>query len=128
MALYVFSISSEIEKLLRVTNHPVHIVDQDQKLSPTALIPFCEFSGDMSVMGVKIDQFDVPVCNSFRPKIVKNQLCYEVDPNKYQKYLNEDSKLTLKLFIDQKEDREIDIDGETEKGRHQKEIFCIFMT
>ena len=128
MALYVFSISSEIEKLLRVTNHPVHIVDQDQKLSPTALIPFCEFSGDMSVMGVKIDQFDVPVCNSFRPKIVKNQLCYEVDPNKYQKYLNEDSKLTLKLFIDQNEDREIDIDGETEKGRHQKEIFCIFMT
>ena len=128
MALYVFSISSEIEKLLRVTNHPVHIVDQDQKLSPTALIPFCEFSGDMSIMGVKIDQFDVPVCNSFRPKIVKNQLCYEVDPNKYQKYLNEDSKLTLKLFIDQNEDREIDIDGETEKGRHQKEIFCIFMT
>ena len=116
------------KKIQKQTNNPVHIIDEDKELYETALIPFCQFSENMSVMGVKIDQFDVPVCNSFRPKIVKNQLCYEVDPNKYQKYLNEDSKLTLKLFIDQKEDREIDIDGETEKGRHQKEIFCIFMT
>ena len=64
------------------TNHPVHIQDQDGKLSPTALVPFCEFGGNMSVMGVKIDQIDVPVCNSFRPKIKGNQLCYTVDPNK----------------------------------------------
>ena len=66
----------------RLTNHPVHIQDKDGNLSPTALIPFCDFGGNMSVMGVKIDQFDVPVCNSFRPKIVQDQLCYTVDPNK----------------------------------------------
>ena len=48
------------------TNHPVHIQEEDGQLSPTALLPFCEFGGNMSVMGVKIDQFDVPVCNSFR--------------------------------------------------------------
>ena len=29
----------------------------------------------MSAMGVMIDQFDVPVCNSFQAKILNDQLC-----------------------------------------------------
>ena len=37
----------------------------------------------MSALGVKIDEFSVPVCNCFKPKIIKDQLCYEMDPNKY---------------------------------------------
>ena len=32
-------------------------------------------------MGVKIDQFAVPVCNSFQAKVLNDQLCYEVDLN-----------------------------------------------
>ena len=67
------------KQLRKVTNHPVHIIDKDKKLSPTALIPFCEFGGNMSVMGVKIDDFKFPVCNSFRPKIIRDQLCYQVE-------------------------------------------------
>ena len=67
-----------------MTNHPVHIQDERGNRSKTALIPFCEFGGNMSVMGVKIDEFDVPVCNSFRPKVLMDQLCYEVDPNEYR--------------------------------------------
>ena len=65
-----------------MTNHPVHIQDEDGTLLPTALIPFCEFGGNLSAMGVKIDQMDVPICNSFRPIIMKDQLCYTVDLNK----------------------------------------------
>ena len=81
--LNVKSVSKATSKPLfrTITNHPVHIEDKDGNLSPTALIPFCEFGGNMSVMGVKIDLFDVPVCNSFRPKIVQDQLCYTVDPD-----------------------------------------------
>ena len=63
----------ESEKLEEITNHPVHIINNELKLMNTALIPFCEFGGNMSVMGVNIDQFDVPVCNSFWPKIVRDQ-------------------------------------------------------
>ena len=37
----------------------------------------------MSAMGVKIDQFHFPVCNSFVSKVVNDQLCYELDPHKY---------------------------------------------
>ena len=60
----------------------MHIQNEDGSTSPTALIPFCQFGGDMSIMGVKMEEVDVPVCNSFRPKIVLDQLCYTVDPNK----------------------------------------------
>ena len=53
----------------------------------------------MSVMGVKIDQFDVPVCNSFRPKIIRDQLCYTVDPSKYKDKITLKQELSLALFI-----------------------------
>ena len=94
-----------MKKLDKVTNHPVHIVQDDGELSPTALIPFCEFGGQLSVMGVKIDQFDVPVCNSFRPKVYKDQLCYTVDPNRFKDKIDLGGQLSLTLAIDYNEDR-----------------------
>ena len=69
-----------------MTNHPVHLTD-GESLFPTALIPFCEFGGSMSTMGKEIERLDVPVCNSFKPKIVEGQLCYSVDPNPYKTFL-----------------------------------------
>ena len=91
----------------KVTNHPIHIIDQDGVLNPTALIPFCDFGGNMSVMGVKIDMFDVPVCYSFRPKIIRDQLCYTVDPSKYNDKTNLKQELSLALFINYNEDKQI---------------------
>ena len=67
------------------------------------MIPFCEFGGNISVMGTKIDQIDIPVCSSFRPKIVQDQLCYSVDPNKFRKSLKDE--LSITLFINYNEDR-----------------------
>ena len=95
--------------MLKVSNHPVHIVDEEGMLSPSALIPFCEFGGNMSSMGNKIDQFDVPVCNSFEAKIFNFQLCYEVDLSKYQNFENieKDLELGLAFFMDYNEDRQI---------------------
>ena len=67
----------------QITNHPVHIVTEEGTVSPSAFIPFCELAGDMSVVGTKLDKFDVPVCNSFKAKILNDQLCYEIDVNEY---------------------------------------------
>ena len=62
----------------------------------------------MSAMGVKIDQFDVPVCNSFRPKTLQDQLCSTVvDPNEYRHKINLEGDLSLSLFIIYNEDREM---------------------
>ena len=96
-------------------NNPVHIIDEDGVLLPTALIPFCKFGGNMSVMGVKIDQFDVPVCNSFRPKIIMDQLCYTVDPNEYKHKIDLKGELSLSLFIHYNEDRQMEDTDSMEK-------------
>ena len=110
MFSYTFNCLLGSEEIQRVTNHPVHIIDKSGNLSPTALIPFCEFVGDMSIMGMKIDQFDVPVCNSFRPKIIKDQMCYTVDPNKYKDKIDLNDVLSLSLFINYNEDMEITLE------------------
>ena len=91
-------------------------MDQSGNIYPTALIPFCIFGGNISVMGVKINQFDVPVCNSFRPKIIRDQLCYTVDPNKYKDKTDIKGKLSLSLYIHFNEERQMeDIDSTEEK-------------
>ena len=65
----------------------------------------------MSVMGVKIEQFDVPICNSFKRRVLNNQLCYQVDINRYirnNQMNNEDVlKSGLLFLMDYNEDRQI---------------------
>ena len=96
-------------EIQRLTSHPIHLVDNNGNLNPTALVPFCSVSDDYSTMGVKIDQMDVPVCNSFRPKIVRDQLCYTVDLNKIKKKIEFNKQLYFSFFIDYNEDRKMSI-------------------
>ena len=87
----------------KLTNHPVHLVDQKAHSLPTALIPFCEFHGKFR--GVNIESFDVPVCNIFKDRILNDQLCYEVDLNIFRKKESVSPKFTFALYIDYNEDR-----------------------
>ena len=66
----------------------------------------------MSAMGIKIEQFDVPVCNSFQAKILNDQLCYEVDLSKFSNKGNieRELKLGFNFIMDYNEDRQIDFD------------------
>ena len=66
----------------------------------------------MSAMGIQIDKFDVPVCNSFQAKIFKDQLCYEVDLKRFSREDNikRELKLGLNLLLDYNEDRQIILD------------------
>ena len=93
-------------ELQKVTNHPVHLVDDNGNLSPTALIPFCSVSNNFSTFGVKIEQFDTPVCKIFRPKNVRDQLCYTADLHQIKdKSLK--GKLFFTFFIHMNKDREL---------------------
>ena len=69
----------------------------------------------MSAMGTKIDEFDVPVCNSFQAKIQNDQLCYEVDLDKFSKLNNIDNELKLgfAFILDCNEDRQVSIENTT---------------
>ena len=46
---------------LATAKHPVHFVTEYGKLSPSAFIPFCEFGGNMTAMGLNTELFDVRV-------------------------------------------------------------------
>ena len=95
--------------LQKLTSHPVHLLSSNGNLNPTALVPFCSVSNNDLAMGVKIDRIDVAVCNSFRPKIIRDQLCYTVDLNEIKKKINSKRKLFFTFFIDYNEDRELSV-------------------
>ena len=65
----------------------------------------------MTAMGVIIDQFSVPVCNSFQDKILNDQLCYEVDLEQFKNKDNieKDLKLGLVFIMDYNEDRQVNL-------------------
>ena len=100
-------------------NHPVHIVTKSKQLSPSAFIPFCELGGNMSAMGVKIDQFDDPVCDSFQAKILNDQICYEIDLSTFKKgkeNIEKELDLGFSFLMDYNEDRQVKCD----KISHEK--------
>ena len=105
-----------MQQLQKITNHPVHIIDDNGELSPSAFIPFCQFGKNMSVMNVQLDLFSMPVCTHFKAKIFYDQLCYEVDVNRFQdKFTEQDLKLGLSMLVDTNFNRRYSF-----KGKHGK--------
>ena len=89
-------------------NHPVHII-KDTLVFPSAFIPFCDFGENMSAIGVKLIQFSVKVCNSFQEIMHNDQLCYEVDLNKFSNKYNIERQLKsgFTFIMDYNEDRQV---------------------
>ena len=94
-----------------VSNHPVHFLTEGRKF-PSAFIPFCEFGGNPNSVGAKIEEFDVPICNSFQSIVLNDQLCYEVDLNKYSDKNNIEKELQAGFYflMDYNEDRQVTFD------------------
>ena len=90
-------------------------------MSPSAFIPFCDFGGNLSAMGVKIENFDFPVCNSFEAKMLNDQLCYEADLNRFSNKINLHNELKLGLYIimDYNEDRQVTYEEEISYGKRE---------
>ena len=59
-----------------------------------------------------MEDFELPICNSFRPSVRSDQLCYEIDLEKYKSKTNveRDLKSGLVLSLDYNEDREVLLD------------------
>ena len=74
----------------------------------------------MSAVGVKIDQFDVPVCNSFQATNLNDQLCYEVDLNTYsdEDNIENELKLGFSFLMDYNEDRHVSFEQKAKKMLH----------
>ena len=90
-----------MQYLHRITNHPVHIFDEKGNLSPSAFIPFCQFGRNISTLGSESDLFSIPVCNGFKAKLFYDQLCYEIDVNRFQdNFTEQDLQLGLSMLVD----------------------------
>ena len=103
---------------IRKVSHPAHITELQGRKSPSAFIPFCSFGGNMSVVGQNTDQFEHPTCNSFKETILEGNLCYEIDPSKFEseKNLEKSKNIGLSLLIDNNEEydtRKIVLKGES---------------
>ena len=98
---------NEISDMLRLSNHPIHLVSNAGNFSLSAFIPFCAFGGDMSLVGTQSHLFEVPVCNSFQAKILNDQLCYEIDLNSFanQENIEKQLKSGFAFVMDYNEDR-----------------------
>ena len=101
--------AKNIKLLQQATNHPVHILTENGEYSPSSFIPFCSFGEDP--VGTKVDDFDIPVCNIFRPRVRNDQLCYETDLEKMRsKDINTEKKqlkLGLVLILDYNEELQL---------------------
>ena len=104
----------------KLSNHPIHIITEDKKPSPSAFIPFCAYGRNTLMMGHRVKHFHTPVCNSFKAKIFNNQLCYEVDVNRMVSRQNltkeqeqESLKIGLTFLMDYNEDRQLYSDNES---------------
>ena len=61
--------------------HPAHLTsDNEGNLPPSALIPFCSYQGNSSLLGQeKIDLDNMTVCDKFESIILEGQRCYSLD-------------------------------------------------
>ena len=55
------------------------MVDSSGSLAPAALIPFCAYQVNMTLVGH--DRRDLPftICSKFKPTVLNGQLCYSLD-------------------------------------------------
>ena len=98
---------------MKISNHPVHIIDENERFSPSAFVPFCQFGRNISLTSAYIENFSIPVCQGFKPKIVLDQLCYEINVNSLTANISEeDIEMGLVLYLDYNRERN---DGEIVK-------------
>ena len=76
----------------------------------------------MSSLGSLIGKYDIPVCKGFKPKVRNDQLCYEVDLDKYKSRDNieKDLKSGLVFFMDYNEDRQVTLEKNTPTFYHAR--------
>ena len=95
-----------------IINHPVHIITKDNQTSPSAFIPFCDIGGNLSAMGMKMENFSLPVCNSFVATNFYDQVCYEIDLKMFvdRNNIERVMKQGFNFIMDYNEDKQVAFD------------------
>ena len=62
-----------------VSHHAPHLIDSRGSLTPAALIPFCAYQTDMTLVGQTRKDLPFAVCSLFRPTVLGGQRCYTLN-------------------------------------------------
>ena len=102
-------IPGPIKTANEVSMHAAHLIDSDGSPTPTALIPFCAYQTNMTLLGQRIPGLNYTVCSQFQPTLVAGQLCYSFNHSSLgQIRSQEGTEYGLVLILD--------------PGRYEKEI------
>ena len=82
--------------------HPVHLTaDPKGQLPPSALVPFCSYQANSSLLGQEGPEVNMTVCDKFEPVVFDGRLCYSLDVAKLNKVPTKAGKTSgLFLLID----------------------------
>ena len=106
--------------------HPVHLTTDDVgNLPPSALIPFCSYQEDSSLLGQERPGLDnLTICDKFQPTILEGQLCYSLDVVKYKSGNTEAGKRNgLFILVDYNPYPENSRGNNVEAERNDQESF-----
>ena len=85
-----------------VSLHPPHLLDSSGSLTPAALIPFCAYQTNMTLLGEKKEGLKFTVCSKFKATVLDGQLCYSLNLSSIQTLKSKPGeKASLMIFIDE---------------------------
>ena len=110
--------------------HPVHLKpDTDGNLPPSALVPFCSYQEDLSLLGEERQELqNMTLCDKFEPTRLEGQLCYSLNVAKFER---KDTKLGkrsgLFLLLDPNPYPMEPKDGRVKTARNDQESFKVYI-
>ena len=110
--------------------HPAHLKpDTNGNLPPSALIPFCSYQGDHSLLGQEIQGFqNITLCDKFEPSILEGQLCYSLNIAKLnEKPTKTGKKAGLYLLLDPNPYPIMSIDEKAKTDRNDQQLFKVYI-
>ena len=110
--------------------HPVHLTpDKEGNLPPSALVPFCSYQGESSLLGRELPEMgNLTVCDKFQPAILEGQLCYTLDTAILKRNVTKSGKSNgLLLLLDPNPYHLNDKDASAEGSKEADKNFKIFI-
>ena len=79
--------------------HPPHLIDSTRSLTPAALIPFCAYQTNMTLLGQTRKDLPFTVCDQFQPTVLEGQRCFLLDLSRLKKMETKSGKSCNGLFL-----------------------------
>ena len=93
--------SGSVGAATEVSLFPPHLIDSSGSQTPAALIPFCAYQTNMTLLGQKPEGINFTTCSQFQSVVLEGQLCYSLNLTSLQARKTKSGKRAgLVLLID----------------------------